>query len=48
MLRKTDLLLFDLSHETGFSFSNAQMNSMGWPGGLNKLGHFPCPAPATL
>lgn len=33
VLRKTDLLLFSVSHETGFSSSNTQMSSMGWPGG---------------
>lgn len=44
VLRKTDLLLFSVSRETGFSSSKAQMSSRGWPGGSHWTGPFftPC------
>lgn len=45
VLWKTDVLLFSLSHETGFSSSNAQMSSMGWPGrgGSQRTGRLSIP-----
>lgn len=38
VLRMIDSLLFSLSHETGFSCSNAQMSCTGWPGGSPRTG----------
>lgn len=35
VLRMIDSLLFSLSHETGFSCSNAQMSCTGWSGGVS-------------